>query len=133
MQKHVQGKNEKPHTLIGTWVNGEEYETDVEYIVSAAGEGFAVRAVDRFDAENGEVSDVKWDGNVLSFAVHWNSTGRFVKARFHAISPNRVDFTYTFTQQEMWHRKGTAPTDSSTRRPSRRSPKSVKPHPSVRG
>jgi hypothetical protein len=33
MQKHVQKKNEKPHTLIGTWINGDEYETDVEYIV----------------------------------------------------------------------------------------------------
>ena len=121
----MQKKNEKPDTLIGTWINGEEYETDVEYIVSAAGKGFAVRAVDRFDGEKGKVSDVKWDGNVLSFSVHWNSTGRFVKARLQAISPNRVDYTYTFTQQEMWQRKGTAPTGSTVRRPTRRSPKSA--------
>ena len=121
MQNPAQKKNEKPHTLIGTWVNGDEYETDVEYTVSATRTGFAVRAVDRFDGEKGEVSDVKWDGNTLSFAVHWNSTGRFVKARLLAISPNRVDYTYTFTQQEMWHRKESAPTGSPVRRP--RSPK----------
>jgi len=123
MQKQAQKKNEKPHTLIGTWINGDEYETGVEYIVSAAGRGFAVRAVDRFDGEKGEVSDVKWDGNVLSFAVHWNSTGRFVKARLLAISPNRVDYIYTFTQQEMWHRKGTALSGSPNRLLARRSPK----------
>jgi len=87
MPKRVQEKNERPHTLIGTWVNGDEYETEVEYIVSPAGEGFAVRAVDRFDGEEGEVYDVKWEGSVLSFAVHWNSTGRLVKARLLAISP----------------------------------------------
>jgi hypothetical protein len=123
MRKHVQKQNEKPHTLVGTWVNGDEYETDVEYIVSAAGKGFTVRALDRFDGEKGEVSDVKWDGNVLSFAVHWNSTGRFVKARLLPISPNRVDYTYTFTQQETWHRKVTALADSPSRRPARRPPK----------
>jgi hypothetical protein len=61
MRKHVQKKNEKRHTLIGSWINGDEYETNVEYIVSAAGRGFAVRAADRFDGEKGEVYDVKWD------------------------------------------------------------------------
>jgi hypothetical protein len=105
MKEHVQKKNEKLHPLIGTWFNADEYETDVEYIVSATRKWFAVRAVDRYDGEEGEVSEVKWDGDVLSFAVHWNSTGRFIKARLLAISPNRVEYTYTFTQQEMWHRK----------------------------
>jgi hypothetical protein len=120
MQKRVQKKNEKPHTLIGTWINGDEYATEVEYIVLAAVTGFAVRAVDRFDGEEGEVYDVKWDGAALSFAILWKSTSRFVKARLHAISPNRVDYTYTFTQQEMWHRKETAPTARPNPRPARR-------------
>lgn len=124
MQKQVHKKHEKPHTLIGTWFNGDEYETEVEYIVSSAGGGFAVRAVDRFDGEAGDVYDVKWDGNALSFAVHWNSTGRLVKARLRAISPNRVDYTYTYTEQETWHRKGSAPPN---RHPARQSAKRA-PH-----
>jgi hypothetical protein len=119
MPEHLQKKNEKPHTLVGTWFNADEYETDVEYIVSRAGGSFAVCAVDRFDGENGEVYDVKWDGDALSFAVHWNSTGRLVKARLLAISPNRVDYTYTYTQQETWHRKGTEPSAPPNRRPAR--------------
>ena len=125
MPKRVQEKNDNPHTLIGTWVNGDEYATEVEYIVSSAREGFAVSAVDRFDGEEGEVYDVKWDGSVLSFAIHWNSTGRFVKARLLAISPNRVDYTYPYTEQETWHRKCTEPSAPPNRRPARRSAKRV--------
>ena len=123
MQKHVHKKNQKPHTLVGTWFNGDEYETEVQYIVSCAGGVFAVRAVDSFDGEEGEVYDVKWDGDALSFAVHWNSTGRLVKARLLAISPNRVDYTYSYTEQETWHRKGTEPSAPPNRRPARQSAK----------
>jgi hypothetical protein len=123
VKKHVQKKNEKPHTVVGTWFNGDEYETEVEYIVSSGKGAFTVRAVDRFDGEEGEVYDVKWDGDTLSFAVHWNSTGRLVKARLLVISPNRVDYTYSYTEQETWHRKGTEPSASPHRRPARQSVK----------
>lgn len=122
MQKQLHKKTEKPHMLVGTWFNADEYETEVEYIVSGVEGSFAVRAVDRFDGEEGEVYDVKWEGDTLSFAVHWNSTGRLIKARLLAISPNRVDYTYTYTQQEMWHRKKTEPSAPPNRRPARRSP-----------
>jgi hypothetical protein len=98
-------KTKKPHILVGTWVNGDEYATEVEFLVRALGSGFGVRAIDRYDGEEAEVYDVKWDGTALSFATHWRSTGRFMKCRLHVISQNRVDYTYTYTQQEMWHRK----------------------------
>jgi hypothetical protein len=109
MPKPVQRKTQKPHPLIGAWVNGDEYETEVEYIVARVGKNFTVRAVDRFDGEEGEVQKVSYDDDTstLSFAVHWNSTGRFMKIRLMAISPNRVSFTYTFTENQMWFRKGT--------------------------
>ncbi len=112
----------KTPTLVGTWVNGDEYETDVEYQVSHGATGFAVQAVDRFDGERAEVHDIKWDGEALTFAAHWPSTGRFVKCRLLAISPNRVDFTHTYTQQEMWHRKGAEPVAAPNRRPARQRP-----------
>jgi len=110
MNKRDRKSSKKAHPLIGSWVNGDEYATEVEYIVSAVGGSFAVGAVDRYDGEEGEVYEVKREGNGLSFAVHWNSTGRFVKARLQPIGPNRVSYTYTVTQNEMWHRKGTGPT-----------------------
>jgi hypothetical protein len=119
----AQGSNEvkvKTHTLVGTWVNGDDYATEVEYQVSQRPHGFVVRAVDRFDGERAEVYDVKWDGEALSFATHWPSTGRLMKCRFLVISPNRIDFAYTYTQQEMWHRKGTEPVAAPNRRPATR-------------
>lgn len=127
VKKDFREKNGKLPTVVGTWYNGDEYETEVEYIVSFAKGSFSVRAVDRFDGEEGQVFDVKWDGDALSFAVHWNSTGRLVKARLLAISPNRVDFTYSYTEQEMWHRKGTEPSAPTNRRQARRSAKRA-PH-----
>lgn len=106
----------KEPTIVGVWVNGDEYKTDVEYQVSRKGEGFAIRAVDRFDGERAEVYDVNWDGEILTFSTHWPSSGRFVKCRLMAISPNRVDFTYTYTQQEMRHRKRADPVPEPNRR-----------------
>lgn len=111
ISKSTQRKGRKQHPLIGSWVNGDEYATEVEYIVSGSERRFHVKAVDRYDGEVGEVRDISYDSgtSTLSFTVHWNSTGRFVKARLMAIAPNRVSYTYTFTESLMWFRKGTEP------------------------
>jgi hypothetical protein len=79
--------------------------SDVEYIVSSKGVGFAVRAIDRQDGEEADVFETKWDGWILTFAAHWNSTGRFARCRFLALSPDRVEFIYTYTDHEMLQRK----------------------------
>jgi hypothetical protein len=113
--------NRKQHTLIGSWVNGDEYATEVEYIVAGKEPRFRVQAVDRDDGEEGEVRDVSYDDSTstLSFAVYWNSTGRFTKVRMRATAPNRVSYTYTFTESQMWFRKGTEPDSSPSRRSAR--------------
>lgn len=117
----IQKSNRKQHPLIGSWVNGDEYATEVEYLISGQARRFKVRAVERYDGEVGEVRDVSYDDSTstLSFAVYWNSTGRFMKVRLVAISPNRVSYTYTFTENQMWFRKGTEPNASPNCRPTR--------------
>lgn len=107
-RKPVQAMHKTPHPLTGVWFNGDEYETNVEYTIAESDGHFSVRAVDRFDGEEGDVRDVKGeeDGAHLSFTVYWNSTGRLLKARVLAISPNRISYTYTFTENQMWFRKG---------------------------
>jgi len=117
----LQRASRKQHPLIGSWVNGDEYATEVEYIISGKEPAFEVRAVDRYDGEVGEVHDVSYDDgtSTLSFAVYWSSTGRFVKARLVATAPNRVSYTYSFTENEMWFRKGTEPCAPPNRRPAR--------------
>lgn len=111
MAKSTQRKGRKQHPLIGSWVNGDEYATELEYIVSGSEHRFHLKAVDRYDGEVGEVRDISYDDgtSTQSFTVYWNSTGRFVKARLVVIAPNRVSYTYTYTESEMWFRKGTEP------------------------
>ncbi len=103
MAKSPQRKCRKQHPLIGSWVNGDEYATELEYIVSGSEHRFHLKAVDRYDGEVGEVRDISYDDgtSTQSFTVYWNSTGRFVKARLVVIAPNRVSYTYTYTESEM--------------------------------
>jgi hypothetical protein len=124
MAKRAHNNNQKQHPLIGSWVNGDEYATDVEYMVSGAEPVFKVRAVDRYDSEQRDVRDVSYEDetSTLSFTVYWNSTGRLVKVRMVALSPNRVSYTYTFTENQMWTRKSTKPNAVTNRRPARRQP-----------
>jgi hypothetical protein len=111
MAAQRKGKRKNTIQLAGTWFNGDAYETDVEYIVTKTPSGFTVRAIDRFDGEEGTIYDVHHDEarTVLAFKVLWESTGRFLSVRLLAISPNRVSCTYTYTDKEMWFRKGTEP------------------------
>ena len=127
MAKPAQSKSRKQHPLVGSWVNGDEYATEVEYILSGSESAFKVRALDRYDGEEGEVRDVTYDKDTftLSFTVYWNSTGRLVQVRMVAISPNRVSYTYTFTENQMWFKKGTEPGAAPNRRPARQRPSRV--------
>ena len=95
----------RTHPLVGSWVSGTEYGSEIEYIISSRSTGFTVRAIDRYDDEIADVLEVKWDGQVLSFATHWNSTGRFLRCRLEAVAKNEVSYTYTYTANETWHRK----------------------------
>ena len=93
--------------LVGTWKNNDEYESEVEFTVTRAGDSYAVRACDGFDGEEADVFETAWDGSVLSFAAHWNSTGRFARYRLLLLSPNRIRVTYTYTDSERYQRKRT--------------------------
>ena len=95
----------KKHPLVGRWVSGTEYGSEIEYIVTSHGTGFRVRAIDRYDGEVADVFEVKWDGQILSFGTLWNSTGRFLRCRLDAVAKNEVSYTYTYTANETWHRK----------------------------
>ena len=98
-------KSTKGHVLVGIWVSADEYASEVEYSVSSKGTTFRVKATDGNDGEVADIFEVKWDGEVLSFATHWNSTGRFARCRLQALSKNTVSLTNTYTDNETFHRK----------------------------
>lgn len=95
----------KRDPLVGTWFNADEYDSDVEFVITRAGNSYAVQVRDRFDDEAADIFETTWNGRVLSFAAHWNSTGRFARYRLLLLSANRIDVTYTYTESAMYHRK----------------------------
>ena len=95
----------KEDLLVGTWFNGDDSETDVEYHISKENGHYCIRAIDPYDEEEADVFEVEYKDNILSFATHWNSNGRLLKCRIRVLSENRIDFTYTYSNQELWHRK----------------------------
>ncbi len=98
-------KSTKGHPLVGIWESADEYCSEVEYSVTSEGANFGVTAIDGYDGEVADIFEVKWDGEVLSFSTHWNSTGWFSRCRLQALSKNRVSLTYTYTGNEIYHRK----------------------------
>jgi len=62
-------------------------------------------AIDTEDDEKAEVYDVGWDGNRLTYSLHWNSTGRFTKNSLILLEKDKVGMTCTYTDQEILHRK----------------------------
>ena len=107
--KATRKPKEKPKRdlLVGTWFNADEYATEVEFTVTKPGDSYVVGVSDRYDGEVADIFETAWDGKVLSFASHWNSTGRLIRYRLLLLSANRIDVTYTYTDSEMYHRKRT--------------------------
>ena len=95
----------KRDLLVGTWLNGSEWASEVEFTITRSGDSYAIRLRDGYDGEESEVFDTAWDGEVLSFATHWKSTGRFARYRLSLSSTNRLHVTYTYTDNEMYHRQ----------------------------
>lgn len=99
-------RKQKEAPIVGTWFNAEEYATEVEFSIARAGESLSISVRDANDGEEADVFETAYDGDILSFAAHWNSTGRFARYRLRLLSQNRLSVTYTYTDHETYHRKG---------------------------
>lgn len=97
----------KRDLLVGTWLNADDCASQVEFTVTRAGDAYAVQLHDLFDGEAADVFETAWNGHELSFAAHWNSTGRFARYRIFLFSANRIEVTYTYTDHERYDRKRT--------------------------
>jgi len=93
--------NENP--LVGSWRCPDPFSY-VELRVEAAETGFHVTVVDTNDGESADVYDISWDGDALSFAAHWPSTGRLTKYRLLAVDHEAISVSYTYSGQETWVR-----------------------------
>lgn len=89
--------------LVGMWSSHEGEVSQVQYQVEILDGRASVRAVDTYDDELAEVSDVRWDSKTreLLFTCYWSSTGRLVKCRFARAGTNTVRFVYQYTDHEI--------------------------------
>ena len=97
----------KVSPLVGVWRSVGDFGSQVEYHVQKKGSGYAVSARDASDGELADVFEEKWDAGAcaLTFAVHWNSSGRFLRCRLLLTGADQVELTYTFTDTEPLVRK----------------------------
>ena len=96
------------HPLVGIWRHpDQEYGTSLRIAISAADEGFRVRAWDDADGEELGISSVSWDGRALSFEAHVPSTGW--RTLYEVEPSNEGTVTVRFTQSESWVRGDEAP------------------------
>jgi hypothetical protein len=98
--KNIISMNAK-HPLVGVWrpPDGDE---SAEYTIRAAGGGFQVSGVDRYDGENFVISDVSWDGEVLRFTSTMPSTSWELQHEFRVLDGSVVEHTYI--RREVWSR-----------------------------
>ena len=91
------------HPLVGTWRDGaEERGSSVRFTIRAAGATFEVTAEDTGDGEQLAISNVRWNGRVLSFDSLVPSNGHRLEYVFELISPSEVLVRYTAS--ERWSR-----------------------------
>jgi len=87
--------------LVGVWRAPDEW-SNIEYRVTRKGTHYSVVVRDFDDGERADVFEIKWSPKLheLSFAAHWNSTGRFMRCRMRAGSKTQVDLTFTYTEMQ---------------------------------
>jgi hypothetical protein len=99
--------NLKNNKLIGLWRSLDEVSSYVQYKIDVLNESFTVEAIDSYDSEKGEISNIVYnsDKNELEFCCYWASTGRYTKCHLHQFDDDKVNFTYTYTDHEILIRK----------------------------
>lgn len=94
------------HAFIGTWITDQE-DSDVAFTISSEDDELIVGGFCRSDGEEFEITQVKWDGEALSFIARMPSTDAVTKNVFRIRSDGRVDLE--LTMYEIWKKKDVKP------------------------
>jgi hypothetical protein len=97
------------HPLIGTWITSEE-DSDTAFVFSAPNNHFHVSGFCRSTGEGFEITEVKWDGDALSFVARFPSTDTMTKNVFRVRSDGTADLE--LTTYEIWKKKDVKPGDA---------------------
>lgn len=84
----------------GNWVSSLPFDSDdylIEYIITPKGQSFDVRARDFRDGEEMEISEIRFDGEELSFKSYMPSTHRRGQNIMKLVSKDKIRVEFTFT------------------------------------
>jgi len=96
---------EKARRLVGTWGHQENWG---QFTVTVNRSGIRVTGCDADDGDVFAISNVQWDGGVLTFDALTPSTGWLISHRFEPKRGGTVLETTTF-RQELKKQKPTKP------------------------
>jgi hypothetical protein len=94
-------------SLVGTWRHAAPRDSDdylSEYVVAIEASAPLVSGHDLSDGERFVISQVHWDGSVLSFHSLMPSTGREGRNEFRLLANGDVESRFAFTLVEPLHR-----------------------------
>ena len=94
------------HPLVGIWITEDE-DSDAAFTFSVANNRFQVSGFSRTDGEPFEITDVKWDGEALTFIACMPSTATVTKNVFRIRPDGRADLE--LTTYETWKKKSVKP------------------------
>ena len=89
--------------IEGRWVSTMPHDSDdylMEYVIKKDKDGFSVYARDLQDGEEMEISNIEWDGSILSFQSYMPSTQRTGSAQFRVKENGNIESKFTFTVLE---------------------------------
>ena len=87
-------------SLVGVWVDRNDWGSDVEYKILPVDTSFHVEAQDS-TREVLVISKEAWNGKVLTFTSLCPSTGRVLQHSWTAISDQEAEIIYTYTQEDI--------------------------------
>ena len=89
------------HPLVGVW-RTEDRDSRAEFSVACTDGAFVVTGRDTDDNEAFEITEVRWDGQVLHFRSRMPTTDHGVENMMEALPDGSCRFRYTLT--ERWTR-----------------------------
>ena len=92
--------------LVGTWITTDE-DSNAAFTFAVVGNRFRVSGFCRSDGEKFKITQVKWDGQALSFTARMPSTGWVTKNVFRVRRDGRLDLEVT--TYDVWKKKDVKP------------------------
>ncbi len=103
-------KQNNYNKIVGEWLHSDPLNSDdylAAYKISGTADNPMVNAYDTFDNEKFIISNIQWDGEILSFESLMPSTRRKGINKFRVVDENTIESEFCFSVFELMAKKTT--------------------------